>query len=87
MLSYSGMVKWIKRLLSLLAWMIRLLIAVWAVNALVPAPPRAALEVPDRVVETLDDLHRLLSMMPGDQPLLLEVIRGEELVNVLAPAR
>ncbi len=53
MLSYSGMVKWIKRLLSLLAWMIRLLIAVWAVNALVPAPPRAALEVPDRVVETV----------------------------------
>jgi len=43
----------IKPLLSLLSWLIRMWIIYWVIGALVPAPPRAALEVPDRVVETL----------------------------------
>lgn len=50
-------------------------------------PGDVIVSLADRVVETLDDLHRLLSMMPGEQPISLEVIRGEELVNVLVPAR
>lgn len=46
------MLAWIKRLLSPFLWMIRLLIVAWAIQTFIPAPPRAALEVPDHVVET-----------------------------------
>ncbi|MBE2270924.1 MAG: cellulase family glycosylhydrolase [Anaerolinea sp.] len=39
--------------MSLIRWIIRLLLVVWLIGAFVPAPPRSPLEVPDRVVETV----------------------------------
>ena len=36
----------------------------------------------DRVVETMDDLHRLLTMSPADQSLVLQVIRSGELLTL-----
>lgn len=41
----------------------------------------------DRVVETLDDLHRLLTVIPRDQPVVLQVVRDDSLVSVSVPAR
>ena len=36
----------------------------------------------DRVVETMDDLHRLLSIVSPDQPIPLQVLRQDELVQL-----
>ncbi|MFO0916768.1 MAG: trypsin-like peptidase domain-containing protein [Planctomycetaceae bacterium] len=41
----------------------------------------------DRVVETLDDLHRLLTAVPANLPIALDVIRNEELAGVSVPPR
>ena len=39
----------------------------------------------DRVVETIDDLHRLLALVPSDQPVQLTVIRHQRLVRIDVP--
>jgi len=41
----------------------------------------------DRVVETIDDLHRLMALVPGESELPLTVIRDERLVSVVARAK
>jgi len=40
----------------------------------------------DRVVETMDDLHRLLSLIPADQAVPLQVLRGDQLLTMFVDA-
>jgi S1-C subfamily serine protease len=45
-------------------------------------PGDVIVSLADRVIETMDDLHRLLTLMPQDQAIILQVIRDNDLVSI-----
>jgi S1-C subfamily serine protease len=65
------------------------------VRDVIPGGPAAAsglrdgdliVALSDRVVETIDDLHRLLALVPAHDDVHLSIIRGEELLSITVPS-
>lgn len=45
-------------------------------------PGDVIVSLADRVIETMDDLHRLLTLIPQDQSIFLQVVRDDHLVPI-----